>query len=399
MKFFNKSRLSSIYLITATGFAVFAMFFGSGNLVFPLKLGKMVGENYGAAAAGLFITGICIPFLGLLGVTLYKGSTRDFFGTLGPRAPMLFSLLLLGLLGPFGVIPRCVTVAHGGMELLIDNLSLPIFAAGFCAITYWGILNNHRMIDFIGGLLTPFLLGALVLIIAAGLMAHDHPPMVSTSTPLQSFELGLTQGYQTMDLLAAFFFATTILHHMQQRLAATTTCQLTPKRFSLMAKTVGIGLLAAIYGAMVYLGACYGPLLPADAPEQSLGIIAQLTLGPIASSIICIAVVLACLTTAVALCGIIAKFIHDSFPRTQGHKALVAFTIMVITFTFSLLEFNGIAMILGPILEVLYPGLILLTVLNIASHYLKWSAIKLPTYLVFFIAGSWRIVTLLMTKL
>ena len=363
---------SAAYLILTTGFAVFSMFFGSGNLVFPLMLGKFSGSQFDLATLGLLITGIGVPFLGLLGIALYKGSIEDFFGTMGKRAPLLISTLLLALLGPFGVLPRCITVAHGGMELLSDNLSLPLFSVFFCGGTYAIVCNQKKMIDIIGAILTPFLLGALMLIIIAGIMATGHQPTLSSLSDMQAFQTGLTEGYQTMDLLAAFFFAATITNHMQQKLAQTTACPITHARFSLLAKTVGASLLAIIYGFMVYLGACFAPLLPTNAPEQSLGIIAQLTLGPLAAITICLAIVMACLTTAVALTSIASNFVQKHLLKEKIGQRWTPLIILIIAFVFSLLQFNGIAKVLEPILSVLYPGLILLTVVNIAGYYFGW---------------------------
>ncbi|MEN8236689.1 MAG: hypothetical protein ABFQ95_04005 [Pseudomonadota bacterium] len=45
--------------------------------------------------------------------------------------------------------------------------------------------------------------------------------------------------------------------------------------------------------------------------------------------------------------------------------------ILIIAFAFSLLQFNGIAKILSPILEVRYPGLILLMIVNITTRLVR----------------------------
>ena len=47
------------------GFSIFTMFFGSGNLVFPLQIGYQSGSHWLAGFAGLFLTGIVLPFMGL----------------------------------------------------------------------------------------------------------------------------------------------------------------------------------------------------------------------------------------------------------------------------------------------------------------------------------------------
>jgi LIVCS family branched-chain amino acid:cation transporter len=108
-------------MIFTTGLAMFAMFFGSGNLVFPLNLGVISGEDYIVSVLGFMLTGVFMPFVGLLSVMLYNGSRSKFFGLLGKKILLLITMAILLLLGPFGVIPRCVVVAYGAMAALISK--------------------------------------------------------------------------------------------------------------------------------------------------------------------------------------------------------------------------------------------------------------------------------------
>ncbi len=64
-------KLPSIAIAWSTGIAIFSMFFGSGNVVFPLLLGKMTGEQIPWALLGLTITAVGAPLLGLLGSVLF----------------------------------------------------------------------------------------------------------------------------------------------------------------------------------------------------------------------------------------------------------------------------------------------------------------------------------------
>ena len=92
------------------GFALFAMFFGSGNLVFPIKIGQSTGSFWFLGFLGLFVTGILLPFLGLFVIKLHKGSYNSFFAQAGPIAKIALPLFTLSLLGSFGVVP----VHYGG---------------------------------------------------------------------------------------------------------------------------------------------------------------------------------------------------------------------------------------------------------------------------------------------
>ena len=121
------------------GFALFAMFFGSGNLVFPIKIGQLASQHWLWGFAGLFITGIILPFLGLLVVKLYNGSYLKFFAEGGFFAKRVLPLFTLSLLGSFGVVPRCITVAHAGMSYITPDLCFQFH--------YFAIRKMHFLIQ------------------------------------------------------------------------------------------------------------------------------------------------------------------------------------------------------------------------------------------------------------
>ena len=123
--------------ILTYGFAIFAMFFGSGNLVFPLEIGLHSGSYWIWGFLGLLITGIILPFLGLFVIKTYKGNYLDFFGEAGYYAKILVPFFTLSLLGSFGVVPRCITVAYGGIKFLTPDVSLWSFALLFSIISFF----------------------------------------------------------------------------------------------------------------------------------------------------------------------------------------------------------------------------------------------------------------------
>ena len=110
-------------VILSTGFALFSMFFGSGNLVFPILVGKESGSHFLFASLGILLTGAVVPFLGAFGIMLYDGKFEKFFAPIGKVGTFLFTVIALCLLGPFAVVPRCMTVAHGALHTLIDRKS------------------------------------------------------------------------------------------------------------------------------------------------------------------------------------------------------------------------------------------------------------------------------------
>jgi LIVCS family branched-chain amino acid:cation transporter len=115
----------------------------------------------------------------------------------------------------------------------------------------------------------------------------------------------------------------------------------------------------------VALGWAYAPQLLEIPPQEMLGKIALSALGRFAAPCVCVAIVLACVTTAIALTSLFADFLRTEVARHKiGNKIALA-TTLGIGVVVSTLEFSGIAKFLGPLLEMIYPALIALTLINI----------------------------------
>src|SRR5712692_9568830 len=115
---------------------MFSMFFGSGNLVFPLVIGQQSLGHYIVAAAGIILTGVLVPFFGILVMLLYDGNQKEFFSRLGKPAVFWFPLLAISIMGPFGVLARCITVAHGAFRLIVPEMSLWVFSIAACVVIF-----------------------------------------------------------------------------------------------------------------------------------------------------------------------------------------------------------------------------------------------------------------------
>ncbi|MBA2367500.1 MAG: branched-chain amino acid transport system II carrier protein [Candidatus Protochlamydia sp.] len=354
------------WLVVSTGFALFSMFFGSGNLVFPITVGQESQGHYLLAALGILFTGVVVPFLGVLGMMLYKGDIYSFFSCFGKKGTFLFSFLALALMGPFGVLARCLTVAHGALLLLMPNASLPITSFLMCVGIYFMAVNKSRIVTMLGAVLTPFLLSAIAVIAFSGL-THGVFPEETLSTGWIALKNGFFQGYQTMDLLAAFFFSQFVIKHLRS-MQGDEGDDSTLKHFY-KASVIGAGLLSSVYFALVLLGWTFSPLLVNIPPQEMLGMIAIETLGPVAAPCVCLAVLFACLTTAIVLASLFADFLGSEVSQNKmGNKQALLITL-AIGFSVSTFDFAGIASFLGPVLEAVYPALIALTIVNIANTF------------------------------
>ncbi|MBA3537355.1 MAG: branched-chain amino acid transport system II carrier protein [Tatlockia sp.] len=352
------------------GFAIFAMFFGSGNLVFPLQIGHAAGNNWLLGFAGLMFTGILLPLLGLFVIKLYQGNYHAFFGGAGKIAGVLLPLIMLSLLGSFGVVPRCITVAYGSFSYLLPQIKLLPFSLLFCIITFFFCLNDKVMIKILGKWMSPILLITLVIMIAiAAIKAPITHEQVLASA---AFMNGFTTGYQTMDLFAAFFFSALIFTQIQQELPKASNREIL--LFAIKPSILGAALLAFIYFGFVFLGSHYSSLLSNTAPELMLPTIAATVMGNYATLFIGIAMFFSCLTTAVALNNLYARYLCSTLKVKEEKFYLFLIATTVIAFIISLMDFKGIAAFLAPILELTYPGVIALTIMTIVlkeRHHLK----------------------------
>jgi branched-chain amino acid:cation transporter, LIVCS family len=351
-------------VIASTGFALFSMFFGSGNLVFPIAVGLESDGHYVMASIGVLCTCVIFPLLGMLGMMLYKGNINDFFGCFGKKGVFLFSLICLSLMGPFGVLARCLTVIHGSLLLIFPTASLAMTSLLMCLVIYFLTANKNRILTILGAVLTPFLLLSIAAIVFFGLKQGTLPASIN-SNGLNPFNNGFFKGYQTMDLVASFFFSGFVIKHLHHGFSSESE-QASSLKLFFKASIVGATLLYLVYFCLVLLGWLYAPVLSSTSPQEMFGRIALESLGAMAAPCVCLAVIFACLTTAIALTSLFAEFLRTEVAQEKIGSQLASVITLAIAFFVSNLEFAGIANFLAPILETMYPALISLTVINIA---------------------------------
>lgn len=364
------------WLILSTGFALFSMFFGSGNLVFPITVGQESGGHYLLASSGILLTGVIVPFLGVLGMLLYKGDINDFFRCFGNKGTFLFSLFALSLMGPFGVLARCLTVAHGALLQIFPEAPLVPTSLYMCLVIFLLSVNKNKIITVLGTVLTPFLLVSIAMIAFFGL-GQGVMPEATTTGGFEALKNGFFQGYQTMDLLAAFFFSKFVIKYLYDKFSSKADDNSLLKVF-FKSSLVGAAILSSVYIALVLLGWIYSPALAYTKPQEMLGLIATKSLGTFAAPCVCMAVIFACLTTAIVLTSLFADFLRTEVTKGKIGNVPALLITLCIGFVISTLEFAGIARFLGPLLEVIYPALIALTVVNIGNKFFGVKATHWP---------------------
>jgi LIVCS family branched-chain amino acid:cation transporter len=367
-----------------TGLAIFSMFFGAGNVVFPLVIGRYAGDKNFYAIIGFLVTAVGVPFLGLVAMVLFNGDYKSFFGRLG-RIPGLFVVAAsMALIGPFAAIPRCVALSYSTIKSFLPGTTLFYFSLISCVIIYILAAKKNNVVNVLGRILSPILIISLVVIIAKGFWSGPPATPIFGRRRLFLFE-GLIKGYNTMDIFAGFFFSAVVLAGLRQRFTKLKDKNGLESNNSLLPQTIiagliGTSLLAVIYTGFSYVSAFYSERLSAVDPDAIISAISFYTLGPLAGLIACVAVSLACLTTAIALTVVFTDFMRTQlFNGRLGYNSSLLIT-MVIAFCVSNIGFSGIVRIIAPILVVCYPALIVLAIVNIAYKLWNIQSVKIPVF-------------------
>ena len=375
--------------IVATGLAMFSMFFGAGNVVFPLALGQIAQDKNFFAMLGMLLTAVCVPFAGLIAMALFNGDYKSFFGRIGTIPGFIMSAAIMGLIGPFGAMPRCIALSYSTAKAFLPQVSLEIFSLISCVIIFLFTFRRNKVMEILGYVLTPILIGSLTIIVVMGLWSRPeeaaNEKMMTDYSNISIFLKGLLDGYKTMDLLGAFFFSSVIVLGLKSSLPEDTS----PKSLlmiTLKASIIGGALLAATYIGFSYVSSFHSETLNSIPSDELISKIAAHVLGPYASIIACAAVSLACLTTAIALAAVFAEFIKEEvFFDKIGYLPALLGTLMI-TYFVSTLNFTGIAAFLEPILMICYPALMVMTFLNILYKLYGFEPIKLPVLTAFLIS-------------
>lgn len=372
--------------VIAAGLALFSMFFGAGDLIWPLILGGSAGNKNLFAMLGLLVTGVSLPLLGLIAMMMFRGDYRDFFSQVGKWPGLILVFIIQAILGPFGSIPRLITLSYATLKLYMpENINLFIFSILSSLLVLGFTLKRSKVINLLGLVLTPILLICLGCILVLGFI---NPPEAHAITWSQgeAFSNGLHVGYNTLDLIAAFIFAPLVLSHFMTDKEDMSQPEVRKEIFNKMLKSslLAAGLLSAMYVGLTYVASFYTHVLPLDhLPEERLSAIAQHLLGPQGAFFACLSIAMACLTTAIPIVAICSDYIQqDLLPMDKGSWLPLAITL-TISIAVANLGFIGIAKMLSPVLNILCPSLIVLSISNIINKMYEIKTRKAPIFITF----------------
>lgn len=352
----NKRRDSLIL-----GAALFSMFFGAGNLIFPPFLGLISGDKWNWSMIGFFLTGIGLPFLGIMASAKAGGNVDRLGNRISPLFSKFLGITIVLAIGPLLAIPRTgATAFEMGVLPILPNASSAIFMIIYFGITLALTIKPTSVVDKIGKILTPALLIILALLIFRGIFFPMGEPIEEDL--IRPFSDGFTQGYQTMDALAAILFGGIISSALIQQGYKDEKEQISMTK---RAGVIAISGLTFVYGGLGYLGATGGQLFPKDIARTDLIInIANNLLQAFGEVGLGLAVGLACLTTSVGLTATVGQYFNEISKGKLKYEVVV-----IITTLFSaVMSINGVEYIISfaePILTFMYPIVIVLILLTV----------------------------------
>ncbi len=359
---------------------LFALFFGAGNLIFPPFLGQNAGTHTLAAMAGFLATAVILPVLGVVVVARFDGLEK-LGQQVGKRFALVFTLLIYLSIGPGLGIPRAASVPF---EMAVApylpqgaNLSLwmAVYSLVFFLVALWLCLNPGKLVNRIGRGLTPAMLTLLTLLFVCFLFRGEtqvaQPRDSYAAAPLLK---GFTEGYNTMDTIAALNFGLVIsttlasfgLREKRDRM-----------RYTVLAGLLAGTILALVYAMLSYMGMCSsGVYALQDNGAWTLRCIVYQVFGGTGAVLLAAIFTLACLTTCVGLINSISQYFSTLFAGVSYRT-----WVFVITF-FSLLVCNlGLNMILSisvPVLNAIYPVSIVLILLGLSHDLWKRNPFVYP---------------------
>ena len=355
------------------GFMLFSMFFGAGNLIFPPVLGASSGVNYWLAMAGFIVTGVGLPFIVLLAISLVKGGVQTIGNRVHPVFSTIFTIAVYLCIGPFLAIPRNANVAFemgvspymgGAMN---KTLVLLLFSVIFFALVYLVSLNPSKMEKYMGRFITPTLLLAMVVLCVAGFVNLDSPFQQPTEQyKSDAFFTGFLEGYNTMDALAALAFGIVILSAIKKR-GVKDSKQL--RNYTLKASLIAGILLSIIYVSLGVIGARMAGTATFENGTEILSAAATLLLGQNGTMLLGLIFTLACFTTVVGLTTACGHYFSELIPKANYKTVVLVVTL--VGFTLSNLGLNQILKVSVPFLVTAYPLTIVLITLTFFSRYYR----------------------------
>lgn len=352
--------------IMITGFALFAVFFGAGNIIFPPSIGLVSGASWGPALIGLTLTGVLLPVLGIIAVSKAGGTFAELSKPVSSWFYIIFNLAVMILVGMFANIPRTAAVAYElGIQPLFPNMpSFPVIFIYFL-VAYYLTIDKSSVLDKVGKFLTPAMLVILLVIVVKGFISPIGLP-VNTGME-NTFSNAFINAYQTGDVLTGLlcggiFIESVIAKGYKKK-------EETNRVIKGAAIVAFIGLFV-VYGGLLFIGAGASEVFPQNMDKAVLlSTVVKSLLGNVGTAMLSVSVILATLTTCIGLTTSLGDFVSELTKGKISYKVCVTATYVVGIIIGSF----GVEKIIGytaPIFTAIYPVAIILVFFGLFNKYI-----------------------------
>lgn len=347
--------------VVVVGFALFAMFFGAGNLIFPPYLGVISGSNWPLAMGGFLITGIGLTLMGIVAIAISGTSINDMADRVHPKFGAVLGSVIMIIIGPLFAIPRTAATTYEiAITPIVPGFSNIIFIIIFFAITLYFAIKPASVVDNIGKILTPILLVVLLIIIGKGIISPIGE--IANISSGAGFSRGFTEGYQTMDALGSVILASIIIESI---IAKGYTDKKTRVSMTIKAGVIAAVGLMVVYVGLMYVGSTVSGTFDAGVERTTLIIaITEAILGSFGKYALAVTIGLACLTTSIGLTAAAGKFFNDLSKGKLSYNLIVIATVV----SSAMIASMGVEKIISfsvPILCLVYPVVIVLIVMTV----------------------------------
>ena len=349
--------------IIVVGFALFSMFFGVGNVVFPPYLGMESGPQWLLGFSAYFIADIGLALLGVFAL-LRVGSSEAVTLRLGKIPAELLMCAIILCIGPMVAIPRTsATTFEMAIAPNIPGVSPVLFSVLFFALILALCIKESAVVDIVGKVLTPLLLVGLFAIIIKGIVT-PLGEIAALPQIANAAVTGIKAGYQTMDALAALPFGIIVLQSVTAK-----GYDSGRKQFRVVggaAVLAGV-LLLCVYMGLAYLGATVSAQYTSDIGRaQLIMALVEALMGKVGVILFGVVVGLACVTTAIALTSSAAAYFAELCRGKVSYKVFVI-AICVFSAVVSNLGLDRIVAVAAPVLDVIYPPTLVLIFISLLA--------------------------------
>jgi LIVCS family branched-chain amino acid:cation transporter len=347
-------------ITVVTGLALFAMFFGTGNIIFPLQLGLQMGDQFLFGLAGFLLSGVGLPLLGIYSVSVCGGDYKDFFNYFGEKTGFALITFIMLIICIFVGTPRTAIVTYSTFEhYLPPHIHSPyVFNALYFLIVYWLAKNDDRLVSVIGRYISPVKIFSLItLIVFAYIYKGERVEKIVDAQGI--FTGGFTLGYGTMDLMGAFLFCTTAVNNLKNKIKESgKTMELVSHKIMIRSSLIGGFLTIVVYTGLMLSTYNHSAELQNSPIENLIYSLSMLVFGDFGTIFVCFLVFLASVATASVLSEVATYYCYQYiFKNRLSRKNCLRVTLLVI-YGMSILGFKVVMQIAEPILSVMYPVLI-----------------------------------------